>query len=145
MYFLPWSPWSWGPRLTKTVVGCKLPMPLLPACPMTLQQKTRLYTAADAEQIAAMSQDAIDKIIGEALVNRRFRAVLLRNPAKVVDSFDLSPEERQLLSTLRAGSLQELASRLYEGINKRGRDDISPAVDHSQAKEAQKNSYRTLD
>jgi len=72
-----------------------------------------------------MSREAIDKIIGEALVNERFRAVLLSSPGKVAGSFHLSPEERQLLSNVRAGSLEELASQLYNQIRERGGDYIS--------------------
>lgn len=73
-----------------------------------------------------MSTETIDEIIGEALVNRRFRAALLSNPGKVAASFHLlSPEERQLLSNLRAGSLEELASQLYDEIRKCERDHVS--------------------
>lgn len=69
-----------------------------------------------------MSRETIDKIIGEALVNKRFRAVLLSNPGKVAGSFHLSPEELQLLSNIRADSLEELASQLYNDISERRGD-----------------------
>ena len=72
-----------------------------------------------------MSREAIDKMIGEAMVNKRFRAILLSNPGKVAGSFHLSPEELQLLSNIRTHSLEELASRLYNEIGKRGGDYIS--------------------
>lgn len=71
------------------------------------------------------STEAIDKIIGEALVNKRFRAILLSNPGKLGGSFNLSPEERQLLSNLRVGSLEELASQLYDEIRKCEQDHVS--------------------
>ena len=72
-----------------------------------------------------MSTGTIDKIIGEALVNTRFRAILLSNPGKVADSFHLSPEEQQLLSNLRADSLEELASQIYDEMSKCGGDYVS--------------------
>jgi len=72
-----------------------------------------------------VSRETIDRIIGEALVNPRFCAVLLSDPGEVADLLDLSPEERQLLSNLRAGSLEELATQLYNEVRKRGGDDLS--------------------
>jgi|GEM_PF-3500002 len=73
----------------------------------------------------SMTREAIDKMIGEALVNKRFRAMLLTSPVKVADSFHLSPEEQQLLSNLRADSLEELASQIYDEMSKCGGDYVS--------------------
>lgn len=69
-----------------------------------------------------MSRETLDRLIGEAVVNKRLRAILLSNPDKVADFFDLSREELQLLSNIRAGSLEELASQLYDEICERGGD-----------------------
>jgi len=59
-----------------------------------------------------MSEQALNQIVGWALVDKDFCHKLLSNPAGVSMSFDLTPEERQVLCDIRANSLGQLAREL---------------------------------
>lgn len=59
-----------------------------------------------------MSEQALNQMVGRALVDRDFCHRLLSNPAGASISFDLSPDERQALCDIRANSLKQLAKEL---------------------------------
>jgi len=63
-----------------------------------------------------MSEQALNQIVGEALVDKDFRHKLLSNPVGVSTRFDLAPEERQVLCDIRASSLEQLAKGLCRWI-----------------------------
>jgi len=63
-----------------------------------------------------MSEQALNQIVGWALVDKDFCDKLLSNPARISMSFDLTPEERQVLCDIRANSLEQLAGELYRWI-----------------------------
>ena len=60
-----------------------------------------------------MANAAITEILGGAIVDREFCAALLRNPVQVVSEYDLTLEEREAISSIRATSLEEFAAQLY--------------------------------
>lgn len=64
-----------------------------------------------------MSLDALNQIIGEAIINKEFCRVLLINPPAAVANFDLAVEELDLLTTIRAQSLDHLARQLISELN----------------------------
>ncbi|MDK2981607.1 MAG: hypothetical protein PWQ55_1954 [Chloroflexota bacterium] len=60
------------------------------------------------------------RILSAAVINSKFREMLLSDPVKAVSSgysgekFDLDREDQNRLATIRATSLAEFASRLSE-------------------------------
>jgi len=64
-----------------------------------------------------VSLEALNQIIGEAIINKEFCRVLLLNPPAAVVNFDLAVEEVDLLTTIRAQSLDHLARRLISELN----------------------------
>ncbi len=46
-----------------------------------------------------MSQEARDAIVERAMTDAAFRALLLKDPAAALSSYDLTPEERALFQT----------------------------------------------
>jgi len=61
------------------------------------------------------------KLITAAVVNERFRKLLLTNPELALsmgysgESFDLSKEEKKQLTSIKAESLEDFASQLSTG------------------------------
>jgi len=60
-----------------------------------------------------MSFDALQTLVGTAIVDRNFCDLLLRSPADAVRGFDLSDEERDLVCGIRAMDLQQFAAQLH--------------------------------
>lgn len=63
-----------------------------------------------------MSEEALNRMVGWALVDKDFRHRLLSNPAGVSTRFDLTPEERQILCDIQVNSLEQLANELCRWI-----------------------------
>ncbi|MEX2030714.1 MAG: Os1348 family NHLP clan protein [Anaerolineales bacterium] len=61
-----------------------------------------------------MARDEIHKLIGRALTDRAFRENLLRSPMEAIRAYAFSVEERVLIASLRATSLEELSRKLAE-------------------------------
>ncbi len=59
-----------------------------------------------------MSEQALNQMVGWALVDKDFCHRLLSNPVGASMRFDLSPDERQALCDIRAKSLEQLAKEL---------------------------------
>ncbi len=56
---------------------------------------------------------ALEEVVGQAIIDREFRARLLNGKrAGLLNRFDLTPEERQALMTIRAESLEGFAGQL---------------------------------
>lgn len=60
-----------------------------------------------------MSNAGFVELLGGAIVDRQFRAALLRNPQAVLAPFDLTAEEREAVSCIRAGSFEDFAAQVY--------------------------------
>ena len=61
-----------------------------------------------------ISRSVLHEVIGRALTDRKFRDELLRDPMLATDGYALSREERELIVSLRATSLEELSRKLAE-------------------------------
>ena len=59
-----------------------------------------------------MSREALDLMVGRAVVDRAFRALLLTRPRDAGREYDLSEFERRLLTRIRADSLAGFAGAL---------------------------------
>ena len=56
-----------------------------------------------------MSRDAVEQMVGRAVVDREFRAQLLAYPSEAAKSYLLSEIEQRLLGRIRAESLADFA------------------------------------
>jgi|GEM_PF-3025007 len=63
-----------------------------------------------------MSEQALNQMVGWALVDKDFRHKLLSNPAGTSISFDVTAEERQMLCDIRANSVEQLAMELCRWV-----------------------------
>jgi hypothetical protein len=64
-----------------------------------------------------MSLEALNRIFGEAIVNASFRRALLSDPTTAVQEYELGTEELELLSSIRAGSVDNLAQQIIAGLD----------------------------
>ena len=64
-----------------------------------------------------MARDAVHKLIGRALTDRAFREELLRSPMQATIGYAFSEEERVLIASLRATSLEELSRGLAQFVS----------------------------
>jgi len=53
-------------------------------------------------------------LIGRALTDRRFREALLRSPREAIGEYPFTPQERELIASVRASSLEEFSRQLDE-------------------------------
>ena len=59
----------------------------------------------------------LEEVIGHAIIDREFLAGLLNGKrARLIEQFDLSPEEQQALMSIRAESLESFARQLVGWI-----------------------------
>ena len=57
---------------------------------------------------------ALEEVVGQAIIDREFRAGLLHGKrAGLLKRFDLTPEEQHALMTIRAESLEAFAGQLF--------------------------------
>lgn len=63
-----------------------------------------------------ISRGVLHRVIGRALTDARFRERLLRDPMEATDGYPFSEEERRLIASLRATSLDELSRKLAERL-----------------------------
>jgi len=64
-----------------------------------------------------MAYPALEEVVGCAIIDREFRAGLLNGKrARLLGQFNLTPEENQLLLSIRADSLEAFAGQLYAWI-----------------------------
>ena len=55
----------------------------------------------------------LEEVIGQAIIDREFQAGLLNGTrARLIEQFDLSPEEQQAIMSIRAESLESFARQL---------------------------------
>ena len=65
-----------------------------------------------------MTKEAVEAIIGKAVVDAEFRAALLADPDRALAGFDLTAEEVARLKAVDAESIETLAGTLDERISK---------------------------
>jgi len=69
------------------------------------------------------SSAGLSRIFAAAVVNRQFCELLLRDPHEALDkgylgeTFEISKEERDLLVSIRAGSLSDLARQVSRSLS----------------------------
>lgn len=67
-----------------------------------------------------MSREALELLVGIALVNRRFRFHLLRHPEETLSGFDLEPQEREMGLRIHEEILEDFIEELWTAIMKEG-------------------------
>ena len=63
-----------------------------------------------------MAHETLQEIVGSAIVNPRFRYQLLTTGADALADFDLTAEEVEAITTIRAETLQGFAQQLHDWI-----------------------------
>jgi hypothetical protein len=64
-----------------------------------------------------MSLETLNRIFGEAITNASFCRALLTDPGAAVQDYELGTEELELLSSIRAGSVDNLAQQILAGLD----------------------------
>ena len=65
-----------------------------------------------------MSQNAVQNIIGRAVMDEAFRKLLFSDPDKAFEGYDLTEEEKKILRALDADEVASFAGKLDERITK---------------------------
>jgi hypothetical protein len=60
-----------------------------------------------------MANAGLIDLLGGAVTDREFRTQLLHNPRSVLATFDLTVEERDAITSIRAVSFEDFAAQLY--------------------------------
>ncbi len=60
-----------------------------------------------------MSYEQVQAVIGTAIIDSEFRRRLLNSPARAVEEFDLTVDERSAIAGIRAQSLEDFARQLH--------------------------------
>ena len=77
-----------------------------------------------------MSQIALQSLIGTALIDRDFcKGLLNKKRPALLAGFDLTGEERKIVTAIEAGSIREFADRLYEWL--KDQDGFAPLLSAS--------------
>ena len=64
-----------------------------------------------------MNYPVLEEVVGQAIIDREFCAGLLNGRrAPLLSRFSLTPEETQVLMSIRADSLEAFAGQLYRWI-----------------------------
>jgi hypothetical protein len=67
-----------------------------------------------------MSLESIQTVIGRALVETEYRNLLVNDPAKALEGYDLTEEETQSLMNINKEQLDKMAVEMEERISKAG-------------------------
>lgn len=65
-----------------------------------------------------MSQQAVQNLIGRAVMDAAFRNLLFSDPDKAFEGYDLTEEEKNVLRNLDAEEVASFAGKLDERITK---------------------------
>ena len=63
-----------------------------------------------------MSVEAVQMIVGTAVIDRRFRQTLLEKPAAAIKPFELAPDEYAVVLAIEANTLEQFARKIDEWI-----------------------------
>ena len=66
-----------------------------------------------------MAHDAVSQVIGRAVTDAEFRAMLFSNPTQALQGYDLSVDEVAALKNLQQEDLEGLSTKLDPRITKR--------------------------
>ncbi|HHH42328.1 MAG TPA: hypothetical protein ENK56_10045 [Chloroflexi bacterium] len=76
-----------------------------------------------------MSQQALQKLVGTAVVDRRFRKGFLNGGRRrLLTRFDLATEEREAVLSIRAATLEGFAAELEQRLSETGASAAQPLV-----------------
>jgi hypothetical protein len=67
-----------------------------------------------------MSKEAVEAVIGKAVLDAEFRNALLADPEKALAGFDLNETEKASLKSLDSETMDVLANTLDARVSKRG-------------------------
>ncbi|HUJ88951.1 MAG TPA: Os1348 family NHLP clan protein [Syntrophorhabdales bacterium] len=67
-----------------------------------------------------MSDQAIRRVIGQAIGDVEYRDLLFSNPDKAVEGLDLTPEELQFVKNFRRDKFEAATSEMEERISRAG-------------------------
>lgn len=65
-----------------------------------------------------MSQQAVQELVGRAVMDQAFRELLFSNPDQAFKGYDLTAQEKEILRNLDAGEVADFAGKLDERITK---------------------------
>ncbi len=65
-----------------------------------------------------MSKEAVEAVFGKAMLDDEFRDALFADPDQALMAYDLSEEERLMLSSIDAETMGSMAGALDERISK---------------------------
>ncbi len=65
-----------------------------------------------------MAHETLQAIVGTAVVDSGFRRSLLEKSANVLDSFELTPEESEVLGEIQADTFQGFVRQLHSWISR---------------------------
>jgi len=66
-----------------------------------------------------VSREALELLVGMALVNPRFRFHLLRHPEETLSGFDLEPREREMILRIHEEILEDFIAELWAAVMKK--------------------------
>jgi len=78
-----------------------------------------------------MSKEALQAIVGKAVVDREFEHTLLARPPEAISEFDLTEEEIAVITAIRANSLAQFAHQLHRWISQNGHNGNGRNGTHS--------------
>ena len=67
-----------------------------------------------------MSETAVRKVIGQAVVDLEFRDLLFSNPDKALAGLDLTPEEVNTLKSFKRDEFDATATEMEERVSRAG-------------------------
>jgi hypothetical protein len=65
-----------------------------------------------------MAEDHVSIIIGRAVTDSKFRALLLTDPEKALEEYDLTEEEKESLQKIKKDDLEDFSGKLDDRITK---------------------------
>ncbi len=71
----------------------------------------------------SVARRTLDVIVGLALVDESFCEALLSNSSDILADFELSTDEREVLASIHADSLELFAKQLWERLQNSGESE----------------------
>jgi Ribosomally synthesized peptide prototyped by Frankia Franean1_4349. len=72
-----------------------------------------------------MSETAVRKVIGQAVIDMEFRDLLFNNPDKALAGLELTPEEVTTLKAFKREKFDEAATEMEERVSRAGVSGIA--------------------